>query len=137
MTSGERILDTVLSIIGGATGAFFGYHIFFWLLGQGFYGMMIPGAMLGLGCGLLARQRSQLRGVVCGVLALGLAVFTEWKAFPFAKDDSLMYLVSHLTDKTPIKLLMIALGVVFAYWLGKDGSLERIVPGTTPPLKNL
>ena len=41
-------------------------------------GLMIPGAFLGLGCSLLARHPSIVRGVFCGIAALGLSLFTEW-----------------------------------------------------------
>ena len=42
--------------------------------------------------------RSMALAVVCGVLALALGIFAEWKHFPFAKDDSFTYFVSHLLD---------------------------------------
>src|SRR4051794_9090396 len=88
MTGRERVLDSLTAAVGAAGGGIVGYHIFFWLANQGFYGMMIPGAMLGLGAGLLARNPSQTRGVVLGVAGVLLGLYTEWKFAPFAKDDS-------------------------------------------------
>jgi hypothetical protein len=134
MTAGERAIDVTLSALGGAAGAFIGYQVFFWLVSQGFYGMMIPGALLGLGCGMLAREASMTRGVVCAVLGLALGLFTEWRFAPFAKDDSLGYMLAHLPDKTPVKLFMIALGGFFAFWLGKDGGfIQRFGRKPAPP----
>src|SRR5437868_4035104 len=112
MTSRERVVDLILAAAGGVAGGVAGYYIFFWLVGQGFYGMMIPGALLGLGCGLLAREPSQTRGVVCALAGLALGIYTEWRFAPFAKDDTLTFMIAHLSDKAPIKLLMIALGAV-------------------------
>jgi len=126
MTAQERIVNTSLAAVGGVVGGFVGYHVFFWILRQGFYGMMIPGALLGLGCGLLARHPSQLRGLACGLAGLALGIYTEWRYAPFAKDESLTFLLAHLHEKAPIKLLMIALGGVFAYWLGKDSGFRRL-----------
>jgi hypothetical protein len=132
MTGRERVVDGILATAGGVAGAFAGYQIFFWLVGQGYYGMMIPGAMLGLGCGLLARESSQVRGLICAVTGVVLGVYTEWQFAPFKADGSLSYLVMHLHQIVPIHLIMILLGAVFAYWLGKDGGLGRIVPRKAP-----
>ena len=131
----ERLVSTILAAIGGAVGGFVGYHAFFWVADQGYYGMMIPGGLLGLGCGLLARHRSQARGAVAGLAGLCLGVFTEWKFAPFNADGGFTYMVTHIHDVIPIHLIMIVLGAVFAYWLGKDGGLGRLVPAkaTAPP----
>ena len=59
-------------------GGVLGFYTFRWLLGQGFYGLMIPGAFLGLGCSLLAQHPSVVRGVFCGIAAFALSQFTEW-----------------------------------------------------------
>lgn len=128
MTGGERLLDTVRSIIGAAVGGALGYAVFSWFYRQGFYGMMIPGALLGLGCGLFSREDSAVRGVVCALAAAALALFTEWKFFPFNADGSFSYLVAHTHQIIRVHLLMMALGAVFAYWFGKDGGLDRIAP---------
>ena len=65
MTFSERLMSTILSVIGGAVGGFVGYKAFSWLYDHGYYGMMIPGGLLGLGCGMLARHPSQVRGSGC------------------------------------------------------------------------
>ena len=133
MTFREHVSDNLRAVIGGAVGAVVGYRLFFWLIDQGFYGMMIPGALLGLGSGLLARRPSRVRGVVCGLAGLALGIYTEWRYASFAADESLRFLVVHLADKTPMKLLMIGLGAVFAVWLGKDGGFGRIAPRQEGP----
>ena len=106
------------AIAGALVGAMVGYGLFAWLVQQGFYALAIPGAALGLGCGLSTRRRSLPTGVVCGVLAILLGLFMEWRFFPFVKDGSLSYFISQLGELKPVTLLMIALGGIFGAWFG-------------------
>ncbi len=133
MTSSERLMSTLFSVIGGAVGGFVGYKAFSWLYDHGYYGMMIPGGLLGLGCGMLARHSSQIRGVVAAVAGLLLGLFTEWQFFPFRADGSFSYLLTHVHQILSVHLLMIGLGGFFAYWLGKDGGWGRITPPKSAP----
>src|SRR5262249_37498531 len=80
---------------------------FFWIADQGYYAMILPGGLLGLGAGIV-RNRSVLIAIVCGLLAIALGVFTEYRFAPFVADDSLPYFISHLFDLKPVTLLMIA-----------------------------
>src|SRR5262245_12073356 len=62
------------AIVGGIAGYFL-----FWLLARGgMLGYMIPGALLGLGAGWAARGKSQILGIVCMFLAIGLTLFAAW-----------------------------------------------------------
>jgi hypothetical protein len=115
----NQTLVVVRGIVGAALGGAVGYLVFRLLAKNGLYGMLIPGALLGLGAGLAARSRSQLLGVVCAVTALLLSVFAEWSLFPFVKDASLAYFVTHVHTLPAIKLIMMAVGVGLAYWLGQ------------------
>ena len=137
MTFREHLLDNLRAAVGGVVGGIAGYYLFFWLTDQGFYGMMIPGALLGLGSGLLARHPAKARGIVCGLAGLALGIYTEWKFAPFAADDGLGFMVAHIADKAPIKLMMIGLGAGFAFWLGKDGGLDRIAPRKEGPTREV
>jgi hypothetical protein len=104
-------------VLGGALlGGLLGFGAFVWLLGQGFYGLILPGGLLGLGAGL-ARNRSVWLAVVCGLLAVALGVFAQWHEFPFKKDESLGYFLLHLQDLKPLTLLMIAVGGVIGFWV--------------------
>jgi hypothetical protein len=130
--SGFRSL--LVGILGAGLGGLLGYFAFFWIVRQGFYALMLPGGLVGLGGGLLARDRSPLRAGICGVFALGLGVFTEWRFASFIKDASLGYFLAHLHELRPITLLMIAVGGAFGYWLalGKERG-TRSADGTTLP----
>ncbi len=111
--------NLALGLAGAATGGVLGYLAFGWLAGQGFYALALPGVMLGLGAGVMPRRRSMALAVTCGVLALALGIFAEWKHFPFVKDGSLNYFVTHLFDLRPFTLIMIALGCFGGFWFAK------------------
>ncbi|AGA29563.1 hypothetical protein [Singulisphaera acidiphila] len=117
-----RVASNLLGLVGAALGAALGYALFQWLVSQNLYGLMIPGAMMGLGCCLLAQHRSHTRGIVCGIAALILGLYTEWRFYPFRADGGFQYLVVHFFDLKPITQLMLGVGAIFAYWIGKDAS---------------
>ncbi len=71
MSMMRQVASCFLGLIGAVIGGALGYYIFMWIVDQGFYGLMIPGALLGLGCSLLSQHRSHFRGVICA--AAGLA----------------------------------------------------------------
>jgi hypothetical protein len=122
----RHLISNLLGLVGAMVGGALGFYTFDWLRGQGFYGLMIPGALLGLGCSLLARHPSTVRGIVCGLAALGLGVYTEWHFFPFAKDDSLSYFLKNVGSLKPVTLLMIGVGALIAFWIGGDAGFSRL-----------
>jgi hypothetical protein len=123
------ITSYALGLIGAVAGGILGYYTFMWIVDQGFYGLMIPGALLGLGCGLLSQHRSHLRGAACAAAACVLGLYTEWRFAPFKADNSFAYLVGHVTELKPITQLMIVVGAFFAYWLGKDAGFTLLPRG--------
>ena len=120
--AGPRVSNPAFVLLrglaGAAVGGLVGFFVFRWLAQQGLYGIMIPGALVGLGAGLASRGRSIPLGLVCAVAALALAIFAEWHLFPFRKDNSLSFFVAHVHELPPIKLVMMAAGALFAYWFG-------------------
>ena len=96
-------------------GAVVGYFLFVWILRQGFYALILPPALMGLGAGLAAKVRSQPFSIGCAIAGLLLALFCEWKGAPFVADDSLGYFVAHLHQLRPVTLIMVALGAYFSY----------------------
>jgi hypothetical protein len=120
------VISHLLGFVGAVVGGALGFYIFGWLVGHSFYGLMIPGALLGGGCGLLARHVSQGRGIACGIAAAVFAFFTEWWYFPFTDDKSLAYFVSHLSSLSRVTWLMAVIGAVIAYWLGRDAGIGRV-----------
>ncbi len=122
-----RLVNLLLALVGAFGGGLVGYHLFFWIAGYGFYALILPGTLLGLGGGALCRKKSRAGGVLCGVLALGLGVYTEWRFAPFAADDSFSFFITHLHELTPVTQLMIAVGGLFAYWFGqgREDAVDR------------
>jgi hypothetical protein len=116
-------------------GGVFGYVLFFWIIRQGFYALVLPGASVGLGCGLLARHPSVPRGIVCAVAALVLGLYTEWVFAPFRDNDQFGYLVAHFYQLRGITLIMIGLGAALAYYLGKDAGFLSPRDGAIGPSK--
>lgn len=116
----DRLISNLLGLLGAAVGGALGFYTFGWLEDHGFYGLAIPGAFLGLGCGLLARHRSVRRGVFCALAALALSLFTEWKFHPFQDDPSLVFLLRHVQDLSPVTLLMMGIAMIVAFWVGQD-----------------
>jgi hypothetical protein len=106
-------------VLGGVAGGFLGDLAFGWILRQGFYALALPGAGIGIGCGLLSRRPSLLRGIICGVAAIPLGLYSEWRRFPLENDGSWGYFLAHALDLKPVTLGFIALGALLAFWFGK------------------
>jgi hypothetical protein len=117
------LISNLLGLVGAALGGVAGFYAYNWILTQGLVGLMIPGAFLGLGCSLLARHPSILRGIVCGIAGLFLSLFTHWYNAP--TDASFLEFLKGAKDLLPITLLMAGLGTFIAFWLGKDAGLAR------------
>lgn len=110
-------MKRVALVFGGAVvGGLAGHFAFGWLLSQGFYGLVLPGGLLGMGAGL-AQCRSRWPSVVCGVLALLLGFVTQWRFSPFKVDASFGYFLSHVHQLKPITWLMIAAGTAIGFWV--------------------
>ena len=118
-----RSKNIFLALLGAVIGGVLGHFIFFWIARQGFYGLIIPGALLGFGAGI-CRTNSKYVSIVCGVLALALGFFTEWRFAPFVKDGSLGYFLSHITELKPITLIMIAAGGFLGFWI-PEGRIRK------------
>lgn len=119
------IVAHVRGLLGMVVGGVAGFFLFQWLVRQGFYGLAIPGAVMGLACGYLSRVHSPVLAAACGIGATLLLPFAEWKLFPFVADDSFGYFLTHLHQLKPLTLIMLALGIVFAAWFGLGRPPQR------------
>jgi hypothetical protein len=109
----------ILRGIGGAiAGAVIGYIAFRLLLGARFYGIMLPGVLLGWGAGLAARGKSQVLGIICGVLAVGVTLFAEWHCL-FAKNHTFPDFLANVHTLDWQTLALMLLGVAAAWWFGQ------------------
>lgn len=123
--------NATLTLAAATAGGGIGYFIFGWLVSQGFYAPAIPGVLLGIGGGFVAKQRNVAVAALGGVMALALGLFAEWRHFPFAADDSLSYFLAHLADLRPLTLIMIGLGGFAGFWFVWHRRNRR--PPNSPP----
>jgi len=105
----------LLLFAGATVGGLAGYLLFFWILRQGFYALILPGCLVGFGAGLFP-TRSVGACITCGTLALALGLLAEWRFAPFIKDPSLLFFVSHIQDLKPLTLIMIAVGGFIGFY---------------------
>src|SRR5262245_36091539 len=105
------------AVIGGALG----YFLFGWLRARGVYAHAVPGALIGVGAGMLAGGRSSALGVLSALAAVALTLIAEWIRAPFRDDPSLAFFLTHLPklDHASIKLVLTGIGAVCAYWFGQ------------------
>ena len=116
----RTFVRSIPCLVGAVAGSVLGYLTFHWVLSHGFYALMLPGALLGLGCYGLSRHPSTPRGAACGLAGVALGLFAEWSAFPFRKDERLAYFLAHVHHLKVVTLLMIAIGGFLAFRFGRD-----------------
>jgi len=109
-------IKIILGILGAVVGGTVGHYAFTWIVGQGFYALVIPGAFLGLGFSAGFQSKSTAAAVFCATAAVGLELFSEWSVFPFAKDTGFQFFLVHVHQLEPITLIMVALGGLCAFW---------------------
>jgi hypothetical protein len=107
--------DNLLALLGALIGGTIGFLACWWFERHGFYAMVLPGGLLGLGAGIV-RNRSIWVAIVCGLLAAALGVWTEFHFWPFKADKSFKFFITHLTDLDAVTLLMIAAGGFIGFW---------------------
>jgi hypothetical protein len=111
-----KFKDDLFVLIGAAAGGAVGYFAFFWMVRQGFYGMVLPGGLLGFGAGLF-QPKAKGTPIVCGASALALGLFTEWRFAPFQHDESLGYFLANVHHLKPVTWMMIAAGAGLGFWI--------------------
>ena len=112
----NRVKDHLLVCAGAVVGGLIGFWGFVWIVGQGLYALILPGALAGLGAGV-ARNHSLTLAVGCGLFALSLGLVAEWKVFPFVQNDSIGYFLAHLHQLRPLTMLLIGAGGFIGFWI--------------------
>jgi len=131
-STASTIANTARGLGGAVLGGAAGYFITGWLVRQGFYAVALPGVGIGFGAGLLVTKRCPGVAIVCGLLALALGVYTEWKNFPFIADKNFGYFLQHLGDLRPLTLILIGLGTRAGYWVALGVGSKRLAPSIKP-----
>lgn len=109
-------MKTITGLAGAAIGGAVGFFITGWLARQGLYSVLVPGALIGIGS-LAGRFPNFIIPLLLSICSVALVYLTEWKYFPFAKDNSLSYFISHLSSLKPLTHVMALLGGVISFWL--------------------
>lgn len=118
-----NLKNNLLALLCGSIGGVLGYFAFDWIAGQGFYALILPGALVGFGAGRFPSSSIAIPAL-CGIMALVIGLFSEWKISPFIADDSLGYFVTHLHELQPITLILLAVGTFVGFWF----PFRRMVP---------
>jgi hypothetical protein len=105
----------ILVLIGAVVGGLVGYFGFLWIARQGFYALVVPGALLGAGASLFPNRPTAIC-IGCAVLALALGILAEWRVAPFLGEVSLGYFLAHVRQLKPITLIMLAAGAFIGFW---------------------
>lgn len=126
-----NIKQDALVLFSGVIGGVLGYAIFFLLVRQGLYGLVLPGGLVGVGAGIF-RTQSKYVAIVCGLMALGLGIFTEWRFAPFLANNSFGYFLAHIHQLKTLSLIMIALGAAIGFWVPFRRTLDANRAGSAP-----
>jgi len=92
----NRTAKLAFGLLAAFAGGLVGHFAFLWIARQGFYALALPGALAGLGCGLVSKQNCLPVAFACGGWALAVGVFSEWRFAPFTKDASLGYFLTQM-----------------------------------------
>jgi len=131
--NGCPVVGAVLGLGGAVVGAFLGYLLFVAIAGQGFYAIVLPGALAGVGCGALSGRKSNTLGIICGILGLIAGILAEWRFAPFIAGKSLFYFLTHIHELTRFTQVLILLGAAFAFWFGRGRKTGAWLRKQKPP----
>ena len=130
------LLEFVPGLLGGVVGGVLGYFVVGWISRQGFYAMILPGALVGLGCGQASSTRSNVRGVVSALMALIAGLISEWLVFYHPAErtvGSFVEFLSKFGQQPMVTPIMIAVGTLFGYWWGREERIGSIRGGPRRP----
>jgi hypothetical protein len=116
-------VNAIRGLAGAALGGVAGYFLFAWLYSHGFVAFLVPGTLIGLGCGIFVQRRNLALAIVCGLAALALGVFTRWKFDASIFSNDFFEFVKHLDRLSTVTLVMLGLGGFAGFWfaLGTRG----------------
>ena len=119
--------NSLKNLICGLAGGAIGYFLFAWFLKYGFYAMIAPGGLLGLGASFYP-HRSKFLPVLTGVLALCVGFVAEWKEHYYREDQSFGYFVSHVSGADPVFWLMVLAGGALGFYLPFAQYRKAVLP---------
>ena len=126
------LISNLLGLVGAALGGVAGFYLYRWILSKGLVGGMIPGAFLGLG--MQPARAASVHRPGCGLRHRGArARFLHRLVYERSRRKTFWEYLLDLKSMNQVILLMIALGTVIAFWLGKDAGLAGSVQAQRRP----
>ncbi|MBN1359071.1 MAG: hypothetical protein JW993_00695 [Sedimentisphaerales bacterium] len=113
---GMRYESELSVLLGAAVGGLLGYLLFFALARRGYHALAVPGGFLGLGAAIF-KTKSKPVPIVCGLAALALGLFAEWRLAPFIADAGLGYFLLHVPQLPPFTLVMLGAGATIGFYV--------------------
>jgi len=113
-TSGTNAAHIFRGIAGAVIGAALGLFLFDLAFKQGYFMLALPGALLGLGCGMLSGKRSLLLAGICLILAVGVTAYADSTCY----DKTFSEFLQSAGNLPKVDYLMFVAGVLFAAWFG-------------------
>ncbi len=122
----RKILATfVPGLIGSILGGLLGYFAVDWLRQQGFYTIVLPGALAGLGCGVFSWTHSRIRGVIVAVEAAAFGLVSEWLLMYGPREktlDNFLGFLGQFNKEPLITPIMLGIGVFLGFWWGREAT---------------
>ena len=117
----------LLGVFGALLGAVVGFFVFQFLARRGLYFIVLPGALVGLGCGFAARSRLLVLGIIAVAVAIPTAIVCEWRTDRYFCDDGetlmgVLEYTSRMVELRGWKLpVFVGLNGLIAFWFGRRG----------------
>ncbi len=109
----------IRGLLGAVIGGGAGWFAYFWLLNQGYDGLMIPSALLGAGFSMFSRRSAWSFGIACAVMGLGLMLVCEWQSLINFRDGPFFDFLANLHKLNTPNKIMLGAGTLIAFWIGK------------------
>ena len=126
-TDSNLAKEMPLGIFGALLGAVVGFFVFQFLARRGLYFIVLPGALVGLGCGFAARSRLLVLGIIAVAVAIPTAIVCEWRTDRYFCDDGetlmgVLEYTSRMVELRGWKLpVFVGLNGLIAFWFGRRG----------------
>ena len=119
--------EILLGVFGALLGAVVSFFVFQFLVRRGLYFLVLPGALVGLGCGFAARSRLLVLGIIAVAVAIPTAIVCEWRTDGYRCDDGetlmgVLEYTSRMVELRGWKLpVFVGLNGLIAFWCGRRG----------------
>ena len=112
-------ISWLLGLLGAILGGLAGYFAFMYAKDQGFYAPVLAGGLVGVGCGLLSRHHSMLRGILCGIAGVLLGYYCDYRITILPRYETFADTWSLFPSMGPWTNIMVILGGLVSYWFGQ------------------